>query len=182
MKYIRFLLLFMMILLLCITTSSCIQGDGVGKEKMCLSDKNIIDLVSKKYGYSQLLEISQLEATIDELNKKYPIECLKKIETAYRVSYLGDDSVAVVYFDSDGNKIMGKVYRLYLTRNDFDGITIGQSLKYVQKIDPNGEYLFLYTGRDDTPKVSTHYTKDGYVITIEYNKEDTVLSMEICLI
>ncbi len=51
-------------------------------------------------------------------------------------------------------------------------------LEEVRAIDPDGEYLFLYTGRNDVPKVSSHYTKDGYLITIEYDESNAVVSVE----
>ena len=55
---------------------------------------------------------------------------------------------------------------------------IGRHLSDVQTIDPEGEYLFLYTGRNDVPKVSTHYTTDGFVITITYDKNNVIEKIE----
>lgn len=179
MKHIKYFLLFIIILFV---LSSCSKGDSELKEKICSPDKNITELVSKKYSNSQLLTITQLEVTMNELNKQYPIECLRKIGNAYRVSYLGNDSVAVIYFDSSENKIFGRVYSLYLTKADFNELATGQSLESVQKIDPQGEYLFLYTGSNDAPKTSTHYTKDGYLITVEYDEGNTILSVTTSLI
>ena len=95
----------------------------------------------------------------------------------YRVSYLGHGSIAVFLFDSSGNKIWGNTYSTQLLKSDFDGLVKGQSLDEVKAIDPNGEYLFLYTGRNDTPKVSSHYTKDGYLITIEYDVSNVIISI-----
>ena len=180
MKHIKHFLLFI-ILLLCVL-SSCGKGESELKEKICSPDKNITELVSKKYSNSQLLTIAQLEVTMNELNKQYPIECLRKIGTAYRVSYLGNDSAAVIYFDSSENKIFGKVCSLYLTKADFNELATGQLLEHVQKIDPQGEYLFLYTDSNDAPKVSTHYTKDGYLITVEYDDGNTILSVTTSLL
>ncbi len=179
MKYIKYFSLFL--ILLCVL-SSCGKGENDLKGKICSPDKNITELVSKKYSTSQLLAIAQLEVTMDEINKQYPIECLRKIGNTYRVSYLGDDSVAVIYFDSSENKILGKVYNLYLAKADFNELAAGQSLENVQKIDPHGEYLFLYTGSNDAPKASKHYTKDGYLISVEYDDENTILSVTTSLI
>ena len=179
MKYFKCFFLFMM--LLC-TLSACSKGESNLKGKMYSPDRNITDLVSKTYSNSQLLTITQLDVTMDELNKQYPIECLRKVGNACRVSYLGNDSVAVIFFDSNENKILGRVYNLNLTKADFNELAIGQSLESVQKIDPHGEYLFLYTGSNDAPKISSHYTKDGYCITVEYSEENTILSISTNLI
>ena len=97
--------------------------------------------------------------------------------TEYRVSYLGDERIAVLLFDSSGNKILGNTYRTQLLKSDFNGLAKGQSLDAVRAIDPNGEYLFLYTGRNDTPKESLHYTKDGYLITIQYDASCSIISI-----
>lgn len=179
MKHIKYFLL--SVLLLCVL-SSCGKGESNLKEKICSPDKNINELVSRKYSNSQLLTIAQLEVTMEGLDKQYPIECLKEIENFYRVSYLGNDSVSVIYFDSSENKLFGRVYGLYLEKDDFIGLTAGQSLESVQKIDPHGEYLFLYTGSDNAPRVSTHYTKDGYIITVNYDDENTISSVTTDLI
>ena len=66
---------------------------------------------------------------------------------------------------------------LNFCKSDFDKLVKGQSLDEVRAIDPNGEYLFLYTGRNDAPKVSSHYTKDGYLITIEYDVSNVITSI-----
>ena len=99
------------------------------------------------------------------------------IDGGYRVSYLGETSVAVIVFDSNGEYILGGVYRNLCQRSDFQDLAIGQPLDRVRTIDPEGDYTFLYTGRNDTPRVSNHYTKDGYLITIEYDTNNTVISI-----
>lgn len=179
MKYIKYFSLF--IVLLCLL-SACGKGESDLKEKICSTDKKIDELVSKRYSDSQLLTITQLNATMEELNEQYPIECLRKVGNTYRVSYLGNDSVAVILFDSRENKILGRVYSLHLTKADYNGLAIGQSLEIVQKTDPNGEYLFLYTGSDNAPKISTHYTKDGYLIAVEYDEGNTITRITTSLI
>ena len=142
------------------------------------SDKSLIDLVSKIYSEPQLSEIVKFDGLIDELNTQYPVECLREDNGVYRASYLGDGSIAVLLFDNYGKRLYGNIYSTQLLRSDFDVITKCQSLEDVRMIDPNGEYLFLYTGRDDTPKQSSHYTKDGYLITIEYDASNTVISID----
>lgn len=179
MKYIKYFSLF--IVLLCVL-SACGKGESDLKEKKCSPDKNISELVSKRYSDSQLLTITQLNATMEKLNEQYPIECLRKVGNTYRASYLGSDSVAVILFDSRENKILGRVYSLYLTKADYNWLAIGQSLESVQKTDPHGEYLFLYTGSDNAPKISTHYTKDGYLIAVEYDEGNTIISVTTSLI
>ena len=140
-------------------------------------DKSLADLASKTYDETDLSELAEFNGLLNELNTKYPIECLRKDNGVYRVSYLDDERIAVLLFDSSGNKILGNTYRTQLLKSDFNGLAKGQSLDAVRAIDPNGEYLFLYTGRNDTPKESLHYTKDGYLITIQYDASCSIISI-----
>lgn len=138
------------------------------------SDKSLIELASRIYNESQLSEIVKFNGSISELNTQYPIECLRKNSGTYRVSYLGDTSIAVLLFDESGNKLLGNIYHVNLSKSDFSELLKGQLLEDVRAIDPNGEYLFLFTGRNDTPRVSSHYTKDGYLITVEYDASNRI--------
>ena len=156
---------------------SCAKGGSDLKIETSPSDKSLIDLASKIYDEPQLSELVKFNGLIDELNAQFPIECLREDNGTYRVAYLGDGSIAVLLFDNYGNKFLGNIYNTQLLKSDFEGLTKGESLEEVRKIDPNGEYLFLYTGRNDTPKVSSHYTKDGYLIAIKYDASNNILSI-----
>lgn len=163
----------MMLLVICSFTAG---GTDLNIE-ISQPDKSLVDLASKTYDETDLSELAEFNGLLNELNTKYPIECLRKDNGVYRVSYLGDGRIAVLLFDSSGNKILGNTYRTQLLKSDFNGLAKGQSLDAVRAIDPNGEYLFLYTGRNDTPKESLHYTKDGYLITIQYDASCSIISI-----
>lgn len=171
-----FFIITIIILLLCLLCS-CTSVSNVLKAKISPADESLIELTSKIYEDSQLTQITQFNGQISELDVKFPIECLRKYNEIYRVAYLGVEKVAILVFDDSGNKILGNIYNVQKLKSDFGGLEKGQSLEDVQKIDPHGEYLFLYTGRNDTPKVSSHYTKDGYLITIEYDDTGTIMSI-----
>lgn len=165
------------IIILLFLLCSCAKGGSDLKIETSPADKSLIDLASKIYDEPQLSELAKFNGLIDELNAQYPIECLREDNGTYRAAYLGDGSIAVLLFDNYGNRLWGNIYNTQLLKSDFDGLTKDQSLEEVRTIDPNGEYLFLYTGRNDTPKVSSHYTKDGYLITIEYDASNNIISI-----
>lgn len=167
-----------MLLVIC----SCTKGGSDLNIKISPPDKSLVDLASKIYEETELLELMKFSGSLNELNNKYPIECLREDNGMYRVSYLGDESVVIFVFDGSGNRLLGSTYSTQLLKSDFDKLVKGQSVDKVRAIDPNGEYLFLYTGRNDTPKVSSHYTKDGYLITIEYDVSNVITSMNEKLI
>lgn len=156
---------------------SCDKGGSNKKTEISPPDKSLVALASTTYEEAQLLEIASFSGTMDELNKKYPIECLREDKGMYRVSYLGNGSIAVLLFDNSGNRLWGKRYPTLLLKSDFDTLEKGDALKEVREIDPDGEYLFLYTGRNDAPRVSSHCTKDGYLITIEYDASNVIIGI-----
>ncbi len=57
---------------------------------------------------------------------------------------------------------------------DFESLISGIStLEDVQSFAPGGEYLFLESGRGE-PRVSTHFTADNYVVSVEYDENNIV--------
>ena len=165
------------VILMFIEICSCTKGGSDLNIAISPPDKSLVDLASKVYEKTELLELTRFDGSLNELNIKYPIECLRADNGMYRVSYLGVENIAVFLFDNLGNRFSGSIYRTQLLKSDFEGLIKGQSLNEVKAIDPNGEYLFLYTGRNDTPKISSHYTKDGYLITIEYDASNVITSI-----
>lgn len=172
-KYFFLIFLTVMLLMIC----SCTKGGSDLNIEISPPDKSLVDLASKTYDETELLELMKFDGLLNELNVKYPIECLREDNGMYRVSYLGDESVVIFLFDGSGNKLFGRTYSTQLLKSDFDKLLKGQSLDEVRAIDPNGEYLFLYTGKNDTPKESLHYTKDGYLITIQYDASCSIISI-----
>ena len=172
-KYFFLIFLTVMLLMIC----SCTKGGSDLNIEISPPDKSLVDLASKTYDETELLELMKFDGLLNELNVKYPIECLREDNGMYRVSYLGDESVVIFLFDGSGNILFGRTYSTQLLKSDFDKLLKGQSLDEVRAIDPNGEYLFLYTGRNDTPKESLHYTKDGYLITIQYDASCSIISI-----
>ena len=154
----------MLLFLIC----SCEKGENGLKMQVSPSNKTLVDLASKVYDDSQLFEIAEFKGTMNELDKKYPVECLRQNDDAYHVSYLGNERVAVLLFDNSGNKVFGKVYIAKKSKSDFDTLVKGQSVDDVMAFDPDGEYAFLYTSSGG-PLLSAHCTKDGYGIYIEYD-------------
>lgn len=165
------------ILSMFILFGSCSVKSNSMNREISPSDKTIIDLNTKIYSETELLEITKFNGSIDDLNKVYPIECLRRINCGYRISYLGEKKIAVIIFN-DSDIMTSKCYDVHLSKSDFYGIETGKMLTDVQSMDPKGEYLFLYTGRNDTPKISTHYTTDGYLITITYNNSNEIVSIK----
>ena len=178
MRLLKSLIIIIMIIALLCFLYACVTGGNNLKIKISPSDESLIKLSSKIYEDSKLLEIANFNGPLSKIDIEYPIECIRKNGEYYRVSYLGSEKVAVLVFDNSGNKLSGSVYSIQKSESDFRGLDKGQSLQDVKTIDPHGEYLFLYTGRNDTPKISYHYTRDGYLISIEYDDSNTIINVK----
>ena len=172
---------FIMALLPWLLCSCAAKGSG-WKADVSPAEKNITELSSKIYGDSQLLEIVQPHGRIQTLDSSFPIECLREKDGYYRAAYLGMEKVAILVFDESGNQILQKICSAQTLKSDFEDLEEGRTLEDVQKVDPQGEYPFLYTGRNDAPRVSTHCTKDGYLITIEYDDLGVILDLTVELL
>lgn len=164
---------FLIILLLCLLCS-CAKGGEDLKMQLSPQDKSLGELSTKIYDEAELTTIALFVGSIQELDVNYPIECIRKTPTGYRVSYCGKTNLTSILFDSAGQRIMGSVYKMSKSKASFDILSIGKSLEDVMELDPDGSYLFLYTGRNDIPKQSIHFTVDGYLITIEYDGENLI--------
>ena len=150
--------------------------------KISPDDKTIIELAATTYDDYQLNEIVTFSGSMDDLNCYYPIECLRKVNNVYRACYLGDGLVAVIVFDNAGNKIIGEIHKMLLSEEALYSLEQCKTLRQIQQIDPNGDYSFLYTGRNDTPRVSSHYSTNGIMLTIEYDNENRAVAFSESLI
>ena len=146
-------------------------------EKISPQDKTLMELSSVVYDDAELIEIAQFNGAMNEFDTKYPVECLRKVGETYRVSYLGASCIATIYFNKEGIKMVGNVYRLAPSTVDFSTLTVGKTLEDVQTLDSEGAYPFLYTGRNDIPRVSTHCTTNGYFVFVMYDEQNTIINI-----
>lgn len=175
MRKLKYLIIITMILS---AFCSCSKNKEVIKMDLSPNNKSLIELSTTTYNIQELKNIISFSGTIQELSNKYPIECIRKTQVGYRVSYYGESNFASIIFDNSGKKLIEKIYKESSDKTYFDSLSTGNSIEDVKKIDPNGDYSFLYTGRNDVPKQSIHYTSDGYLITINYNENNLISNIE----
>ena len=145
------------------------------------AEKSIYELMDDVYPKATLSKIVDDGSSLVELNKKYPVKCMREANGVFRVSYLGKDSIAVLFFDASGERLFGRIYQTTRDKTDYSGLKTGDPLDEVMAFDPEGEYLFLETGKN-TPRESTHCTRDGYIITITYDDSNNIIKIEEALI
>lgn len=171
---------FAVVILLCVSSllcSACALNPGGWEQKISSEGQPVKELVSTIYSESELREIIGFAGTLEELDSRYQVECVRMKENTYRVIYLGEECAVILCYDSEGNKIMGDIRYLEKLKADFEDLKCGQKLDEVMAIDPAGKYLFLETGRDDIPRSSEHCTTDGYLITITYDEQNQIVDI-----
>lgn len=157
------------------TAASEKNTQTVEKENMAfkVSPENltVYELATTIYDDEQLLKLSEFKGNINDLNEHYKIECLRYIEKGaiYRATYVGEGKILTFWFNNDGELLMVKAPQLSPAKARFEELTIGQPFDVVYQLDSTSEYDFMNTGRTDAPKVSSHYTSDGWLVHISYD-------------
>lgn len=163
-----------LLLLLCACAAG---GNGKGDPAPSPSDKSVFERSSKRYSETELSEIVESSKSLTELNERYPVVCLRDSNGYFRVTYPGKNQVAVLLFDADGNPVLAGIHTTSVKKSDFESLTVGNTLANVRLMDPDGDFSFLYTGRTDIPRTSTHYTQDGWLVTVTYDDSDHIVEI-----
>ncbi len=144
--------------------------------------QNITELLTRIYTDDELTAITQFKGTLSELGQKYPIEFLRESNLGQYVVYRSESDLVIVGFELDGSQ-QALPFRGHMAHSseEFRTIQVGDTLDEVRAFDPDGIYLWLYTGVQ-LPPVSTHCTTDGYFVSIEYSDENIVTKIEIHMI
>lgn len=171
---------FLLLLVIFINFTACADiGEDTNEMNNVQINSVSTEEISKLYTEEQLNEIIQQKTTIEKLTAQFPTEYICEIDDGYRAVYYGKNLVAVVIFDQNKMILFGRIYSCSNLKSEYEKLQIGNTLSDVQTIDSKGEYLFLYTGRNDTPKESTHYTSDKYVINITYDENNLISNIII---
>jgi len=159
-----------------------LTGCNVSELQVSDEDKSINDLLTTIYSNTQLEEMDRLDLPLEEMHKKYPIQCLRKKDYGYRASYRSENDVLVIYFDLDGKETFSKKQPFSKrTNSEFLELEMGKDVYDVMEFDENGDYLFLRTG-DTSTKISTHFTIDGYLFELTFDDNWDLKSIYYVLI
>lgn len=174
MKIIKNLFLLLVIIsLFC----SCSKPEGNLEIEISSENKTTFELSSKVYSNTELSEIISFKGNIKDFCKIHTIDCVRSVDLGYRISFVGNQSIGIIIFNKNGDRIFSGIYELMPKNSSYETLKLSKTLGEVQKADPNGVYSFLYTGRNDIPKTSEHYSSDGYLTSIEYDNENNVVSI-----
>jgi len=168
--------------LLCMVIVVLLTGCNTTELQVSDEEKSIIELATTIYSDSELEKMDELDSSLEELHKEYPIQCLRKKDYGYRASYRSENDVLVIYFDLDGKETFSKKQPFSKrTNSEFLELEMGKDVYDVMEFDENGDYLFLRTG-DTSTKISTHFTIDGYLFELTFDDNWDLKSIYYVLI
>ncbi len=175
-----------MILLLSLLTilSSC-KKESEKMDIILQPDKNICEIDDRVFSQKEQIEVEAFDGTLEELNDLFPVRCIRlefrEGKPCLRVIYRFEQGVLMAVFD-ESHEHMFTYFRLWsIDRYELEEIQTGESIDSVIAKDPNGDYTFLYTGHGK-PWESTHFTRDGYYVIIEYDERLMVINKTVRLL
>ena len=175
-------------LALLIALSACLCG-CTSKEKgftipVSPEDKSVFEMCTTMYNEVQLNEIydAAVDAeTAEDLDKKFPLQCLRKSDDGYQVMYASPNEMLILNYDKDGKFVEGSkkedLRRLVVSIAVFDELKAGDSVHLVQAIDHHS-YIPFMAGVEGAQLFSDHYSEDGYHTHIEYDSDHKITSIE----
>ena len=131
--------------------------------------QNIHSLTTTTYNNEGLEEIKNFEGTYYELGAKHPGGITKTVGGSLRVSFLSEDRVAVLMFDSQGKKLSGNVYTTTCSLSDLAELKVGDTMDKVKEVHPQAYFPIITMDKDRIR--SEHYTNDGFVVTVFYEND-----------
>ena len=133
-------------------------------------DSKVEDSVTIEYSTTELNELISFSGKMEDLTKKYQVECIREERNGYRVVFCGKEQVAILYFSSSKCSIGGHIFSTKHALLEYEELQ-GKTLSDVRNLDPDGSYPFLYSGKNDLPLISFHCTNDGYYVSITYEND-----------
>ena len=179
-----------LLLALCIACSAflCACGDKTVPQNFPVAispaDRSALELCSTSRTNADLDKIysfvNDSGNSINDLNKKYEIQCLRQDEDEYRIEYIGGNHILILRFDKDAKYIkdekLNSLYRVTDTRGKFDKLKVGDPVSAVQTVDPTCFFPFLVDS-SSTDLTTDHYTEDGYHTRITYDGDFNIASI-----
>lgn len=158
-----------------------------------VSDDHIDSLILNKYSNSDLKKIeSDIESynlDLESLDSKYKIECIRNDtlilpDGGFRVVYRSKNKYLFVYFDKQGTRYWSNISEMVKEKSKYDSVKIGKDskTKIFYKSFSLAAVSELHFSTSHNVKKSVHYTKDGYMITFDYDENGVVIDKKVDLV
>lgn len=170
MKAAHRILLSVLTILVALSWISLAIGEDAYLYRLVSENKPLRELVTVTYTYEELQEIDAQKFDYDELNEKYPVECLRWFGwERYRVVYQGDGCYLEIRLQEDGSYSSSWLVVPEHPLEVFSTDLFGTHAYDITQMDKSGVYGFP-SGTTSPDMGSTHFTTDGYRIILRYNQ------------
>lgn len=128
------------------------------------------ELITKSFSIKSWSDIALYNSTLEEVNQRFEIQCLRNIETNYYAIFKSTNNgwLYVLFTRGDNKYIVSDIwyYESKVYKTKFEKLVLNKStLEDVRRIDNFGNEV-LYAS--SVGPNSIHYTYDGYRVDIEY--------------
>ena len=89
-----------------------------------------------------------------------------------------EEKILSIYIDTAGNSSVAIEITPSCQLVDFQALAINGKIDDMLRLDPKGQYMFLFAGRNDLPRVSQHFTSDGYYLVIRYDHDGKICEIK----
>ena len=180
----RFKIVFIFCVILCLISGCRTSKEDAQTLHFVDEKENCMDIVKQSVSHKILMNAVDEKLSLKDMSKKIPLEFIREIDNNYRSIVKTEQGWVLLFFDSDGTFLrIQELGALNSTsKDDFLEVTVGMSVYDIQEIDPKGNYNFMYASWSEYPRMSFHYTSDGYEIIVSYNSRYNVINIYTGLI
>ena len=126
---------------------------------------------------NELFHQTTNDLTLPELESVRDVQYLDKDVSRKTVVVTGDSKVVLFNFLEDGTLESKDVRDISPASVTFDALSEADPISKVMEIDPKADFGFMYSGRNDVPRHTYHYTTDGYCVEISYDSNNNIIEV-----
>ena len=151
----------------------------LSKVPMIGEDENSLQFVHSQVYHKTVMAWANTRPSLSALCQLVELDFIKETKYSYTTLFHTEKGYVQFEFSKDGSFIFTQhvTFSENVTQEDMDKICLGMSLDAVEKIDPQGQYIFRYTGSNAPPYISEHYLTSGIYYVIVYDENYNVINI-----
>lgn len=151
----------------------------LSKVPMIGENENSLQFVHSQVYHKTVMAWAHIRPSLSALCQLVELDFIKETQFSYTTLFETEKGYVQFAFSKDGSHILTKhiIFSENVTQEDMDKICPGMSLDEVEKIDPQGQYIFRYMGSNAPPYISEHYLTSGIYYIIVYDENYNVINI-----
>ena len=151
----------------------------LSKVPMIGEDENSLQYVHSQEYHKTVMAWAHIRPSLSALCQLVELDFIKETKFSYTTLFETEKGYVQFEFSKDGSFMFSQhiTFSENVTQEDMDKIFLGMSLDEVEKIDPQGHYIFRYMGSNAPPYFSEHYLTSGIYYIIVYDENYNVINI-----